>query len=237
MKDVQLLLTAMNQAIAAHQPLPAMPENLSLDQAYALQQQLCQRRNGEGVSGLKAGLTGAAVQRHFALSEAVIGSLYSDGALASGTSIEAVDGLVFECEIGVVIDATGQAAFLMPVVELAFLQFSNSADLNAANIVAANVGADRYICGERRRWQPDLASTAICARQNGEIVLESTIEESLGGVVSGSAWVVQQAQQRGFAVEAGMLLILGTCGAPVAVNKGQVTVDYGVLGSVNFGIH
>ena len=33
-----------------------------------------------------------------------------------------------------------------------------------------------------------------------------------------------------------MLLILGTCGAPVAVVPGQVNVDYGVLGSVDFTI-
>jgi len=228
------LLDAMTAAIAAHLPLPAMPENLSLDQAYDLQQRLCQRRNGTAVCGLKAGLTGAGAQRHFGLSEAVIGSLYRDGALASGCRIDVLEGLVFECEIGVIIDASGQPEFLLPVVELAYLQYSHSSDLSAANIVAANVGADRYICGERRPWQPGLAATGICARHDGTVVLESSIDVSLGGVVSGTRWMLQQAAQRSIAIDAGMLLILGTCGAPVAVSKGQVTVDYGALGRVDF---
>jgi 2-keto-4-pentenoate hydratase len=236
MSNEAVLLKAMTLAIADHQPLPKMPQNLTLDQAYSLQQQLSAQRNGGAVAGLKAGLSGAAVQQHFGLREAVMGSLYNDGARVSGCTIEAVEGLVFECEIGVVVDATGQPEFLMPVVEIAYLQYSNSDDLSAANIIAANVGADRYICGQRRPWQQAFADTGICARQDTAIVLESSIGESLGGVLSGTAWMMQQAVQRGFATAAGMLLILGTCGAPVGVSQGRVSVDYGALGKIDFTV-
>ena len=236
MKVAQSLLDAMTVSIATHQPLPSMPKNLTLKEAYSVQLQLSSQRNGSKVSGLKAGLSGAAVQEHFGLTEGVIGSLYHDGALDSGCTIEAVDGLVFECEIGVVVDASGQPIFVMPVVEIAYLKYSETDDLSAANIIAANVGADRYICGTRHHWRTSLAGTGICARHDGAIVLESTIDESLGGVLSGTSWMVQQALQRGFEIKDGMLLILGTCGAPVAVAPGQVTADYGVLGSVDFTV-
>ena len=236
MKIAQSLLDAMTVSIATHQPLPSMPKNLTLTEAYSVQQQLSKQRNGSKVSGLKAGLSGAAVQKRFGLTEGVIGSLYHDGVLDSGCIIEAVDGLVFECEIGVVVDASGQPIFVMPVVEIAYLKYSDTDDLNAANIIAANVGADRYICGERHHWRTSLAGTGICTRHDGAIVLESTIDESLGGVFSGTTWMVQQALQRGFEIKDGMLLILGTCGAPVAVAPGQVTADYGVLGSVDFTV-
>ncbi len=236
MKVAQCLLDAMTAAIATHQPLPSMPKNLTLIEAYSVQQQLSRQRNGSKVSGYKAGLSGAEVQKKFGLTEGVIGSLYHDGALDSGCTIVAVDGLVFECEIGVVVDASGQPRFVMPVVEIAYLKYSETDDLSAANIIAANVGADRYICGERHHWRASLAGTGICARHDGATVLESTIDESLRGVLSGTAWMVQQAMQRGFEIEDGMLLILGTCGAPVAVVPGQVNVDYGVLGSVDFTI-
>ena len=157
MKVAQSLLDAMTVSIATHQPLPSMPKNLTLKEAYSVQQQLSRQRNGSKVSGLKAGLSGSAVQEHFGLTEGVIGSLYHDGALDSGCTIEAVDGLVFECEIGVVVDASGQPIFVMPVVEIAYLKYSETDDLSAANIIAANVGADLYICGARHHRRTSLA--------------------------------------------------------------------------------
>lgn len=220
------------KAIEDHRALPVMPKNLDLEQAYQMQHQLTHLINGEQPFGLKAGLTSPGIQKHFGLSCGVIGSLYNKGKLNSGCQILAVPGVLFEFEIGVIIDANGNPKSVLPVIEVVFLKYSEAEDLTASNIIAANVGADRIICGETSAWEKRYESTNIIAKKDGKEVAKASISDSMGGVMSGSQWFVEEAAKHHFPIKEDMLLILGTCGAPIAADVGSYTVDYGDLGLV-----
>jgi 2-keto-4-pentenoate hydratase len=170
------------------------------------------------------------------ISEAVLGSLYETGRLSPGCQIESTPGLMLECEIGVIIDSNQKPIFLVPVIEIVFLKYTNPSDLNAVNIVAANVGADRFICGEPQPWDSNGGSTDLLLTKDGETVCQASTGDSLEGPAKGLAWMIQQAHNRQFEVKEGMLFILGTCGPPVQADKGEYLASYGELGNIAFTV-
>lgn len=225
------------QAIEQQQAIPPMPTDLTLAQAYRLQQQITSQLSKQtGIAGIKAGLTAGPVQQYFGIDDAVIGSLYEKGRLSPGCHIESAPGLMLECEIGVIIGRDQQPVSLVPVIEVVFLKYAKPSDLNAVNIVAANVGADRFICGKPLPWNPNCGSTDLLLTKDGETVCQASTGDSLGGPAKGSAWMIQQAHNRHFDVKEGMLLILGTCGPAIPADKGEYLASYGELGNIAFTV-
>ena len=224
-------------AIKARQPLPPM-QCETLDAGYQLQQQLTQRIIGSDLADLKAGVTGAAVQEHLGLDGPLIASLYPGGKLSNGAQLSLVEGQELECEIGVLVDGLGKPVGLLPVVEVVSLQFSRKEDFSIANIVAANLAADRYICGETLPWDASLEEFVINVSRNGTSIATLTNEYSFGSPAEGADWLVSEARERGLWQDSSSnrLLILGTCGAPLSGRAGGYLIDYGVLGQLNFTI-
>lgn len=230
------LVESMMQSIIQYKPLPPMPAKLNLQQAYDIQHQLTDKINGPKKAGIKAGITAKSGQQFFGLSQGVLGSLYSHGKLASGCEISAKPGLLLECEIGIILDAEHCPRAVMPIIEVVYMDFDRKEDANAANIIAANVGADRYICGEVNSWDSSYDDVQISMQLNQQTVLQTAVKESLGGPIKGTRWMIDEARDRGFKVTEGMLLILGTCGNAVPATPGNYTADYGDLGTVEFSI-
>jgi len=230
-------LDSISQAIQQHRTFPPMPANLTMAQAYPLQQQLTKKISGQsGIAGIKAGLTADAVKQYFGLDAPVIGSLYENGRLNPDCQVESIPGLMLECEIGVIIGDNKKPLALVPVIEIVFLKYAEPSDLTAANIVAANVGADRFICGEPRPWDQSSEPTEIVLKKDGETVCQASTHDSLGGPKQGSSWMIQEAHDRQFDVTEGMLLILGTCGPAVSADKGKYIASYGTLGNITFTV-
>ncbi|MEH6558177.1 MAG: hypothetical protein V7459_00090 [Oceanicoccus sp.] len=231
------LTESIVRAIEQQQAIPPMPAGLSMDQAYEIQQQvtsqLCKQT---GIAGIKAGLTSGPVQQYFGIDDAVIGSLYGTGRLSPGCQIESTSGLMLECEIGVIIGSDKKPVSLVPVIEVVFLKYSEPSDLNAVNIVAANVGADRFICGEPLPWDSNCGSTDLLLTKDGETVCQASTGDSLEGPAKGLAWMMQESRSRQFDVKEGMLFILGTCGPPVQADKGEYLANYGELGNITFTV-
>ncbi|MEP4485604.1 hypothetical protein [Marinobacter alexandrii] len=231
------IVEKMAAAITARQPLPAMHCE-SLAAGYQLQQELTQHMNGREPSDLKAGVTGAVVQKHLGLDGPLIASLYPRGKLSNGAELSLVQGQELECEIGVVVNGEGQPIGLVPVVEVVYLAFSQQEDFSIANIVAANLAADRYICGEIQPWDPSLEDLTITASQNSTEIATLSNDYSFGSPASGAQWLVGEAKERGIwqAGEVDRLLILGTCGTPLPGATGNYSIDFGVLGQLEFTI-
>jgi len=237
LQDTSSTLEEIAAAIEARQPLPPM-HCASIEAGYQLQQQLTQLVNGNEPVDLKAGVTGALAQEQLGLDGPLIASLYRRGKLPSGAALSLVEGQELECEIGVVVDGAGNAIGLLPVVEVVYLGFSRKEDVTLANIVAANLAADRYICGEIQPWDPSLEEFVITVSKNGCQIATLNNDYSFGSPAEGAAWLVGEARERGIWKDGQTqrLLILGTCGAPLAGDAGDYLIDFGVLGHVAFTI-
>ncbi len=231
------LTDSIAQAIEQQKAIPPMPAGLTMERAYKLQQQVTsQLSNQTGIAGIKAGLTAGPVQQYFSIDDAVIGSLYEKGRLSPGCQIESIPGLMLECEIGVIIGSDQKPISLVPVIEIVFLKYTEPSDLNAANIVAVNVGADRFICGKPLPWDQNCRPTDLLLTRDGETVNQASTADSLGGPATGSAWMIQEAHNRQFDVKEGMLFILGTCGPAIPADKGEYLASYGALGNIAFSV-
>ena len=230
------LVQRMAAAIRAGEPLPKMPAELDLNAAYKLQQQVVAAVSGGAVAGLKAGMTAAAGQQAFGLTHPLIGSLYAHGRCEPGITFESGPGVSLECEIGIVVDADGAPKTAGPVIEVPRMAFSDAADRNGANLTACNIAADRYIVGTQQPLRDSYGDVTITLTRDGEQITSAPASDALGGPQAALAWMLNEARQRGLAIEDGMLLITGACGGIHPAEPGHYRADYGDLGSIEFTV-
>ncbi len=230
------LVVEMGAAIRDGGTLPKMPAGLALEDAYALQKQVVAEVAGGTVAGLKAGMTAAAGQQAFGLTHPLIGSLYESGRLSPGASFPSVPGVSVECEIGLVVDADGAPRTAGPVIEVPRMAFADEEDRNGANLVACNIASDRYIVGEQQPLRDSYGDVQITLTRDGEQVCSAPASDALGGPQAALAWMLNEARQRGLAVEDGMLLITGACGGIHPAVPGHYVADYGDFGRIEFTV-
>ena len=230
------LVQDMAASIRAGSPLPKMPEALSLDDAYALQKEVVAAVADGDVAGLKAGMTAPAGQQAFGLTHPLIGSLYGAGRLEPGATFASGPGVSLECEIGIVVDASGQPKTAGPVIEVPRMAFADEADRNGANLTACNIAADRYIVGEQQPLRDSYGDVQITLTRDGETVASAPASDALGGPQAALAWMLGEARARGLAIAEDMLLITGACGGIHPAQPGHYVADYGDLGRIEFTV-
>lgn len=235
--DAPSMVEEVADAIASRRPLPALrcPD---LASGYQFQRKLTAHINGGLPCDLKAGATLAEVQQHFGLTGPLVGSLYVRGKLRSGCEVVVTDGQELEFEIAVVVDNSGNPVSLVPVVEVVYLEFSQSADLSVANAVAVNLGADRFICGEPVPWDKSLSQITITVYKDGNRVADLRNHYSFGSPAAGVEWIISEARRWHLWQEQseGRTLFLGTCGNAMKASNGEYCADFGSLGEVRFAI-
>jgi len=134
-------------ALAAAEPLPALPDDLSLADGYAIQSALIPRIDPQGPAGLKAGVTQARAQRGLGIDHALLGRLYRRGELANGARIRAATGLAIECELGIRIDSGGGPSAFGPALEIVRPAFASSVSITAPGLLASNLAAEAFMSG------------------------------------------------------------------------------------------
>lgn len=226
----------MATAIKARTALPRMPESLDLEAAYDIQKSLVAEVAGADVSGLKAGMTAAAGQKAFGLTHPLIGSLYAAGRLEPGTSFASAPGVSLECEIGVIVDAGGNAKSAGPVIEVPRMAWGDPADATGMNLTACNIAADRYIVGAQQDYREDYSDVEVTLTRDGETVTSASATDALGGPHAALAWMLEEAEKRGLGLADGMLLITGACGGIHPAEPGHYVADYGNLGKIEFTV-
>ena len=230
------LVEAMAKAVKAREALPRMPNDLDLEQAYAIQKTLVGAVAGGAIAGLKAGMTAAAGQKQFGLSHPLIGSLYESGRLSPGTDLAAATGVSLECEIGITIDGAGNPKSAGPVIEVPRMAWGDPADATGVNLTACNIAADRFIAGIQSPFRSDYADIHITLTRDGETVCQAPATEALGGPRDALAWMLDEASLRGLEIRDDMLLITGACGGIHPALPGAYRADYGELGSIEFTV-
>ena len=229
------LIESMAAAVKAGDALPPMPEGLTLEAAYEVQEALVRAVAGDALAGYKAGLTAPAGQAQFGINQPLVGALYAAGRLESG-AVFGGRGASLECEIGVVIDAEGTPRSAGPVIEVPHIAFSRREDATGVNLCACNIAADRIVAGPQSPLRDDYAELSVTLTRDGETVLEAGLDEALGGPVRAVAWMVETLRDLGRPLADGMLLITGALGGIHPAQPGAHVADYGVLGQVTFTV-
>ena len=233
----QVLVSELAHAIRNRSTLPAMPAELSLDEAYAIQKQVVEALADGAVAGWKAGMTAPAGQAAFGLTHPLIGSLYRWGRLENGAAIDAITGVKLECEIGIMIDGSGNPQSAGPVIEVPRMEWHSPNDAKGSNLTATNIAAYRYIVGEQSPIRDDYAELSVTLTRDGETVCEAPLSDALGGPIQALQWMLNEAQVRDMTPQDGMLLITGACGGIQDGLPGNYVAAYGPLGTMEFSLY
>lgn len=249
----QAVADALYDAERDRRPIAPVTEawaGLDEDDAYAIQRINVDRRLAEGrvIRGHKVGLTAKAMQEMLGVSKPDYGHLLDDMFVADGGAvpaerycaprIEPEVGFVLErplpgpgCTVADVLRAT---AFVVPALEIID---SRVADwrITLADTIADNASSAGVVVGARATPIDglDLATLGVVLRRNGEIVETGAAGAVLGNPVLAVAWLANILHERGTPLDAGHVVLPGSCTRAIEVKPGDVIrADFDVLGGV-----
>ena len=244
------------KANAEKQPIPVISQadpNLDVKTAYGIQKAYVKARlSKDKVGGFKAGLTTEGGQKAFGVTSPVTGILYESGKLEGSPAVDpkAFRRLGIETEIGFVIGQPIRKALrdvpelqqmvraVMPAIELPDLGFAGDMKaVKGVDLIAANVGAAKFIAGTPRPHQGvNLNEVKVALLRNGQALYQGKGSEAMGDQWKAALWLVNQVVEQGYQVEPGHILITGALGKLVPGNPGQYVADYGDFGKISFEV-
>ena len=214
-------------------------------------------KNSDRIIGYKAGLTSAAGQAKFAVSEPLSGVLFNSGTkpLSADLHRSQFGQLMVETELGFrlntsvttpiksVAELKSLVGFVLPVIELPDLGFaklgiSQSAKLTGADIIAANVAAHSFIFGPEIpiNHTPDLNQLSVSLARDDETINQGKGSDALGDQWQALLWLVNQLIAQGYTITNEQVLITGALGQMLPAEVGQYRADFGLLGRLNFSV-
>lgn len=200
-----------------------------------------------GRAGYKAAATSPRAQEMLGLDGPVLGVLFADMLLPSGSTVSAAAGarLIFEQDLMVRVadpainrartreEALAHLDAVVPMIELGDLMVPRGTRMTGPLLQAMNAGARQAVVGEPIPLPPDetaadaLAGISATLTRNGATLATATGEALLGHPLDAVLFIVEQARARGWTLEAGDLLSLGAMsGLEPAAAGDVVTARY-----------
>ena len=224
---------------------------LSIDDAYAVQDEVVRRRieRGEHVVGAKLGLTARAKQQQMGVDDPVFGQLLSGGAHPLNTPFP-LDQLIHprvEPEIvfrigerlrgpglgrSEVLDATESVTCGLEIIDSRYADFS----FTAVDVIADNTSAASFVTSAHVEAvnDLDLALLGLTLEVDGELVSTATGAATMGHPADAVAALANWLGERGRAIEAGWQIYSGGLTAAVPLRAGaRITATFETLGSVS----
>lgn len=221
-------------------------------EGYAIQAQWM-RRTAAPLFGWKIAATSTAGQRHINVDGPIAGRLLAETLLGDGATMPLGNGLmrVVEVEIAFRFGATlapraqayavdevmAAVASLHPALELPDSRYEDFCAVGAPQLIADNACAHRFVLGKAASasWQEiDLAAHAVAADVVGKSRHEGRGANALGDPRIALTWIVNELRLLGLPMEAGQVVITGTCVTPIPVVPGdEVRATYGALGALS----
>lgn len=226
------LASGIASAILAGAPLPTFDVTMTLDEAYGVQHDVLGLCAPEGLAGIKAGMTTPASQSFFGIDNFLLGGICPKTVQASGWAVPFRVGRLIECEVALRVDGEGRPVACAPALELVSLSFARDTDMNAINLLAANLGAEFICLGEFQSWKKEFDDLAISLSHNGAPVNSGEVQEALGGPSLSAELICLEARARGYKLTPDLIFMTGACGQVVPAEKGEYEADFGSLGSV-----
>ena len=238
----------------AVEPLSARHPEVSIADAYAIQQRMLARRlaAGERVVGKKIGVTSQAVMDMLGVFQPDFGWLTDGMVYNEGQAIPA-DTLIqpkAEGEIAFVLKKTLRgpgvtAADVLAATEgvMACFEIVDSRirdwKIKIQDTVADNASCGVFVLGDRLvdPRDVDLGTCGMVLEKNGEIVATGAGAAALGHPANAVAWLANTLGAHGIALEAGEVVLSGSLAAMVPVKAGDnLRVTIGGIGgcSVRF---
>ena len=236
------------------EPLTNRHADISIDDAYAIQQRMMQRRTeaGEQVIGKKIGVTSKAVMNLLGVFQPDFGWLTDAMVYNEGEAVEASSLIQpkAEGEIAFVLKKTLKgpgvsAADVLAATEgvMACFEIVDSRiqdwKIKIQDTVADNASCGVFVLGDRLVdvRDVDLATCGMVLEKNGEIVATGAGAAALGHPANAVAWLANTLGAHGIALEAGEVVLSGSLGIMVPVQAGDnLRVTIGGIGgcSVRF---
>ena len=253
MTDLDALAAVLLGGYATRTPVPPLTqshEELTVDEAYAIQQIQIRTRlaAGAAVAGYKVGLTSEPMRRQFGVSEPDFGHLLTDMAYLADAPIPVSDFLQprAEPEIALVLgrplsgprvsvtDVAGATAYVLPAIEIIDSRIANW-QISLLDTVADNASSGGFVVGQSPvpLDRLDLSLTGCVLRHNGRIAETGAGAAVLGSPLHAATWLANELIRRGAALEAGHVILTGSITAAITVAAGDsVTASFDHLGSV-----
>lgn len=241
-------------ALKAKQTPPRFTEklpNASLDDAYIVQRRLARALAADDpIAGFKGAAASAAAQASLGLDGPLAGVVFRSGRLDGGErqviALREGEPVVVETEVGYITSvdlsyeiltdeqASGTVESVVPVIELP-RSFPNAGPANARNMVALNIGSDRYLIGKPVKaegFDPD--SVAITLKRDGQVLHETTGAAAAGGQWRNLRLVLNSLTRHGYTIPAGSVILGGALGKIHPGERGNYEANFGELGTITF---
>lgn len=207
---------------------------------------LIERLAGElgAVVGYKAAATSAGAQRQLGLDGPVLGVLFEEMLRPAGSTVSVSDGarLIFELDLlarvgsADINEATTREEALaaidafIPFVELGDLMVPKGVVITGPLLQAMNAGARLGIVGEPLPADgltvDGVGAAAGSLAKDGSVVAEAPATALLGHPLDAVLWIVREANARGWKLEEGDVLSLGSMGPFQAAAPGAISATY-----------
>ena len=232
-------------------PLAQTYPDIDVVDAYEIQLRNIRRRLAAGrvVHGHKVGLSSLAMQQMMGVDEPDYGHLLDDMVLTEDVPVDASRFLLprVEVEVGFVLgadlpgegctvdDVLGATAYVVPAIELIDSRIADW-KIGLFDTIADNASSAGLVLGRERRKPDELDLTAIDATlvRNGEQVATGRSDAVLGNPAIAVAWLAQKVASFGVRLEAGHVVLPGSCTRAYDVKAGDsVVATFSGLGSVS----
>ena len=252
MLDTQFLGDQLFNALVEAQAIAPLTERypeLSLEQAYQIQQQLISRRlaSGERIIGKKIGVTSQAVMDMLGVRQPDFGQLTDAMVVSPGSSV-AMAGLIqpkAEGEIAFVLkhDLTGPGVTVADVLRategvMVCFEIVDSRiqdwKIKIQDTVADNASCGVFVLSDRLVpvRDLDLGLCGMVLEKNGRIVGTGAGAATMGSPVIAVAWLANTLGRLGISLKAGEVILSGALSAMVPVVAGDnLRVSIAGLGS------
>jgi 2-keto-4-pentenoate hydratase len=225
-------------------------------EGYAVQQALL-AATGDKAMGWKIAATSTAGQQHIGVSGPLAGRLLASRCLPDGAAVSMHGNVMqvieaeFAFRMGADVLAQGatpltvqqvmaQVADLHLAIEIPNSRYQDFVTAGEAQLIADFACASHMVLGAALStdWRSvDLAAQAVQVSRGGEVVALGKGSNALGDPRVALAWLANELISHGMHLQAGDVVITGTCVVPVPVLVGQfLSAQYLGLGEVSVAI-
>jgi len=243
----------LNEAESSRKPIAPLAgrwPGLDVTDAYRIQLLNVERRIAAGatVRGHKVGLSSRAMQEMMGVREPDYGHLLDDMFVFEGHDVamsEMIEPRV-EIEVAFVLgdslpphgcnaaDVIRATEFILPAIEIIDSRIADW-KIGIVDTIADNASSAKVVLGGNpvRLTDVDVRAIGASLQRNGDVVETGTAAAVLGNPVTAVAWLAQTVSAFGVSLEAGQVVLPGSCTRAVAVEPGDVVrAEFDELGPV-----
>ncbi len=231
--------------------LPDAVRPLTREDGYAIQARL-ERRSESPLFGWKIAATSRAGQAHIGVDGPLAGRLLRERAREGGSEIPfgANHMRVAEAEFAFrmaaslpprttpysVMEVLAAVATLHPAIEVPDSRYDDFVTVGAAQLIADNACGHYFVIGPATQvdWRSlDLVQHSVTGSVEGKLRHAGTGANVLGDPREALAWLVNELSRLDIALQAGQVVMTGTCIVPLPIAPGdRVVMNFGTLGTV-----